>query len=132
MIYFDQKVDVTADDDGEVRVSFSHITLVLSDTEASWLSSNLLRAIRERERKAIATAVSLTVEAKRLLRPGDRVVVRDDCGHSDIYDVTSPPWQLGHGAWVIGLKGISGGYSLDRVIGIVSTSASRGPELKEV
>ncbi len=26
------------------------------------------------------------------------------------------PWQLAHGEWVIGLKGISGGYKLSRVV----------------
>jgi hypothetical protein len=49
------------------------------------------------------------------LVPGDRVSVRRDDGRVEEREVRLPAWQLGHGAWVIGLKGISGGYSLERV-----------------
>jgi len=53
------------------------------------------------------------------LKPGDTVVVRDDDGIDTVREVKYAPWQLGHGKWVIGLQGISGGYSLDRVVKIV-------------
>lgn len=49
------------------------------------------------------------------LIPGDRVIVLMDDGELKEFDVKYPPWQLGHGAWVIGLVGRSGGYSLERV-----------------
>jgi hypothetical protein len=54
---------------------------------------------------------------------GDPQVVSDDERHPD---AKAEPWQLGHGVWVIGLKGISGGYDLSRVTGIISTVHSRG------
>lgn len=50
---------------------------------------------------------------------GDRVVVRDDCGSEAEHEVTRSPWQLGHGAWVVGLAGIAGGYALDRVVSLL-------------
>lgn len=53
------------------------------------------------------------------LRPGDVVRVRDDNGTDGDFVVKTAPWQLGHGAWVIGLNGISGGYSLDRVTKLI-------------
>lgn len=50
---------------------------------------------------------------------GDRVFVEDDGGATAEYVVRLAPWKLGHGKWVIGLVGISGGYSLDRVRRVV-------------
>lgn len=50
------------------------------------------------------------------LEPGDRVLVRHDDGHVGQHVVKARPWQLGHGAWVVGLEGMVGGYSLERVI----------------
>ena len=44
------------------------------------------------------------------LEPGDRVLVRHDDGHVCRHTVTGKPWQLGHGAWVVKLDGVSGGY----------------------
>lgn len=107
-------------------MTFSDVTLCLNPVDASWLAANLQREIRELDRSEIASATPLTVEGKRQLQIGDRVVVRDDSGTDAVFDVKVGPWQLGHGAWVIGLKGISGGYALDRVTGIVSTVYSRG------
>ena len=57
---------------------------------------------------------------RRLLKPGDIVLVRDDDNDEASYEVRTAPWQLGHGKWVIGLRGISGGYSLDRVVKILA------------
>ena len=53
------------------------------------------------------------------LMPGDRVLVRDDAGNEADYIVKAAPWQLGHGEWVIGLRGISGGYLLSRVVRLI-------------
>lgn len=51
------------------------------------------------------------------------LVVLDD--YSIVSTVTrSPPWQLGHGAWVVSLKGRSGGFDLKRVfVGPLADSA---------
>lgn len=54
------------------------------------------------------------------LVPGDRVAVLMDDGQVKAFDVKYEPWQLGHGTWVIGLKGRAGGYSLERVQGKVA------------
>ena len=54
------------------------------------------------------------------LRPGDTVRVRDDDGNEADYVVKKSPWLLGHGKWVVGLTGISGGYSLHRVVAVLS------------
>lgn len=53
---------------------------------------------------------------RRELKPGQKVVVRDDAGHEAVWEVRSSPWQLGHGEWVVGLRGKSGGYLLSRVV----------------
>lgn len=50
------------------------------------------------------------------LLPGDSVIVRDDDGMEKPWIVKYAPWQLGHGEWVIGLKGKAGGYLLSRVV----------------
>ena len=60
----------------------------------------------------------MTDDERQKLNVGDVVIVRDDAGVEAEYSVKHQPWQLGHGAWVIGLAGISGGYSLDRVVGL--------------
>lgn len=46
---------------------------------------------------------------------GAPVIVTKDDGAKVATTVTSKPWRLGHGDWVIGLDGISGGYDLSRV-----------------
>lgn len=61
---------------------------------------------------------------------GDRVIVEDDSGATAEYVVKSAPWQLGHGAWVIGLVGISGGYAIDRVRRVVYGDPSAEPRLR--
>lgn len=125
----------TNPDDGEpIHITFQGHTLCLSEHDAVWLAENIQRELREMHRQMVAKAVPLTPELRRLLRPGDRVVVRMDHGHpvgDDIYTVKHEPWQLGHGAWVIGLEGISGGYDLSRVVGILSTTNSRGDAIHE-
>lgn len=45
---------------------------------------------------------------------GDLVDVTKDLGEVERRRVRIAPWQLGHGAWVVGLEGISGGYLLTR------------------
>jgi hypothetical protein len=58
----------------------------------------------------------MTHDERLALAPGDRVTVRRDHGNETEHVVRQAPWQLGHGTWVIGLTGISGGYALDRVV----------------
>lgn len=65
------------------------------------------------------------------LRPGDVVRVRADDGTVSEYVVRDAPWQLGHGAWVVGLRGMSGGYDLSRVIERVVPAAERADRLAE-
>lgn len=55
-------------------------------------------------------------EERKALSPGDTVVVRNDHGYEEQRVVKYSPWQLAHGEWLIGLKGIAGGYLLSRVI----------------
>lgn len=110
----------------KIHITFQGHTLCLDETKASWLAANIQREIRELQRRKVLKATPLTVEQKRQLRVGDMVVVRADDGEEFDYEVKAEPWQLGHGAWVIGLRGISGGYDLSRVTGIISTVHSRG------
>jgi len=119
------------DSDGEpIHITFQGHTLCLSEVNASWLAENINRGIRKMARDEVEKGVPLTPELRRALRPGDRVVVRMDHGHpvGDMaYTVHTSPWQLGHGQWVVGLNGISGGYDLSRIVAIISTEHSRGP-----
>jgi hypothetical protein len=48
------------------------------------------------------------------LKPGDEVLCVNDSGQTHKRIVKYSPWQLGGGTWVVGLKGISGGYALHR------------------
>lgn len=59
-----------------------------------------------------------TTDQKLLLRPGHEVAVRMDDGARRAFVVARGPWPLGHGEYVIGLEGISGGYLLDRVLAV--------------
>lgn len=62
-------------------------------------------------------AISHT-EASRL-KVGDKIALMMDNGSASQFEVCSEPWQLRHGAWVVGVDGIRGGYSLERVVGIM-------------
>ncbi len=68
----------------------------------------------------------MTAEEKKALQPGDVVQVRRDNGAVEEREVKYAPWAigggpcLGGGTWVIGLKGITGGYLLSRVFAKVS------------
>jgi hypothetical protein len=58
------------------------------------------------------------------LKPGTIVLVRMDDGQEKEFEVKYAPWQLGHGTWVVGLRGIVGGYALDRVVKILRSPAA--------
>lgn len=105
---------------GIIRISFADVTLCLKPIEASWLAANLQREIRNSENDH-RDKLDSNPELGRLceLVPGDEVRVRNDGGVEADYTVTKHPWQLGHGEWVIGLAGISGGYALRRVTRII-------------
>ncbi len=47
---------------------------------------------------------------------GTPVAVTLDNGEIWYTETRSVPWQLGHGDWVVLLKGKTGGYLLDRVV----------------
>lgn len=47
---------------------------------------------------------------------GDPVIVVRDDGRREETTIACRPWQLGHGAWVVGLTGITGGFALGRVL----------------
>lgn len=123
-LYVNQRPKVFAKLDrsgnGVIRVQFADITLALSLNEASWLAANLGR---------MARSIEMSDADRKRLKPGDRVLVTDDNGIDAEYIVKAAPWRLGHGAWVVGLTGISGGYSLDRVVHLIEAApgkAARG------
>jgi hypothetical protein len=63
------------------------------------------RALRQRLGQSLAEQFNV----------GQRVLVTKDDGSVDEHNVTQMAWKLGHGDWVIGLSGISGGYDITRV-----------------
>jgi len=48
------------------------------------------------------------------IRVDDLMEVTRDSGTKERRRVKYIPWQLGDGTWVIGLRGIAGGYALSR------------------
>lgn len=61
----------------------------------------------------------LGTHAERLkLKRGQVVAVGTDQQGLRVYRVRHEPWQLGHGAWVLGLEGVDGGYDLTRVVAV--------------
>lgn len=122
MLYIDQKPKVSSKTDnpanGVVHVTFSDITLSMSLNDASWLAANIQREIRKVEAEHPDLS-GVSYESLLALTKDSVVVVRDDAGNEAEYVVKQEPWRLGHGQWVIGLKGIAGGYSLDRVMRII-------------
>jgi hypothetical protein len=62
--------------------------------------------------------------AKLITRIGMKVSVRKDDGFSMVTVTTSAPWQLGHGAWVVKVDGVSGGYDCARVSPVESVIAA--------
>jgi hypothetical protein len=49
------------------------------------------------------------------LTVGSACVVRNDRGELIESEILSEPWRLGHGQWVVKVKGFSGGYDVERV-----------------
>ena len=105
-------------------MQFKDITLSLSLVDASWLAANIQREVRKVEREHPELAAPTILDLLNL-GVGDQVRVRDDQGNEADYTVKAAPWKLGHGKWVIGLAGISGGYSLDRVVRILNVEKPR-------
>jgi len=68
------------------------------------------RPTRSQQMKKIRDGAALAAS----MRAGMRVLVRKDDGAEELALVDRDPWQLGHGAWVIGLEGFSGGYDITR------------------
>jgi hypothetical protein len=76
----------------------------------------------------MATELSPFLSLEQLaLRPGDVVLQTDDSGAVNQRTVKYAPWQLGDGTWVIGLKGIAGGYALCRCQPATGGSAASPP-----
>ena len=117
--YAEQTVDVFSRpndaDTGVIRVRFSNITLALTLVQASWIANNIQREIRKVEEEH----PELETPNRDNIQIGDRVLVRHDNGVHVEHTVTRQPWELGHGQLVLGISGISGGYSLNRVISFV-------------
>lgn len=67
---------------------------------------------------------------RQSLKPGDRVRVRKDDGGEFVTAVRHEPWQLGHGEWVLGLRGIAGGYLLSRVQAVLSPEPTDNQEIE--
>lgn len=53
--------------------------------------------------------------AQKLDTIGMDVVLREDNGQLTHTRLTSLPWTLGHGAWVVKVEGKSGGYDCARI-----------------
>lgn len=53
--------------------------------------------------------------AQFLTREGQRVIVTRDNGDEFETTIKDTPWELGHGGWVVGVVGISGGCCTTRV-----------------
>lgn len=70
----------------------------------------------------------MTDDERQALKVGDRVRVRGDDGTEFDYTVKAAPWQLGHGEWVVGLRGITGEYLLSRVVGLANCAVCRHRE----
>ncbi len=69
-----------------------------------------------------------TAVGRFALAPGDEVAVVMDDGARRAFTVAREPWRLGHGAPVIGLEGIAGGYALERVAAVRRTDRTEGCE----
>lgn len=48
------------------------------------------------------------------LKQGNTVQVTFDDGHTELRIVKYEPWRLENGEWLVGIEGITGGYSLSR------------------
>lgn len=53
--------------------------------------------------------------AKQLNKVGMDVWLEKDGGHVVPTKTRSLPWQLGHGAWVVQVEGVAGGYNILRI-----------------
>jgi hypothetical protein len=53
--------------------------------------------------------------AEKLREIGQPVIVRNDDGSELASTLTSLPWELGHGQWVVKVQGKSGGFDCARV-----------------
>jgi hypothetical protein len=121
-MYIDQKPVVSSKTDhpsnGVIRVKFSDVTLSLGIIEAAWLAANIQREIRtvEREHPELVKPSDLVLSN---LKAGDVVRVRDSEGNEADYTVNRAPWFEGPQRF-IGLAGLTYGYSLDRVVKVVS------------
>lgn len=122
MLYIDQKPMVFSKVDnpanGIVRVKFADVVLSLSLLDASWLAENIQREIRKVEHEH-PEACGLSDAVRANLKRGDIVTVRDEAGLEADCEVKQEPWIRRDGKAVVGLNGISLGYSLDRVVKIV-------------
>lgn len=69
-----------------------------------------------RTSKQISAAIRASyTAAMKLDTIGMAVIVTRDNGQTEHTRLSSLPWTLGHGAWVAGVEGISGGYDCARI-----------------
>lgn len=85
--------------EGDIRPAGPARFDILDDRESRHLS------------RALAEPPPIPVESFPV---GAEVEVTRDDGTTETRRVKYAPWQLGHGAWVVGLEGIAGGYALER------------------
>lgn len=83
---------------------------VIGDGDPGWDGPTRPMARRKRPSPAVQATRA------RGLRVGMAVRVRRDDGSIQETVVETEPWKLGHGGWVVGLAGISGGYDVMRVL----------------
>jgi protein-disulfide isomerase-like protein with CxxC motif len=71
-----------------------------------------VKFLNARARKNIAESYAA---AQKLDSVGMPVVLVEDNGQETHTRLTSLPWTLGHGAWVVKVEGKSGGYDCARI-----------------
>ena len=96
---------------GELDRHRTAIRAALSDLEDG-AAADVWCRVRDRLRGVLASPDP----PFHALEPGDAVMVRHDDHSLRRHIVRQRPWQLGHGAWVVGLSEVSGGYDLGRVV----------------
>ena len=61
--------------------------------------------------RGIMTAIPIGTEVRMV-----NCLEAENPENQHVWETRSEPWQLGHGAWVVSLKGYSGGFSLDNLV----------------
>jgi hypothetical protein len=84
-------------------------------------------ALRARSRAAIKASYKA---AQKLDRVGMDVILTEDLGQEVVTRLTSLPWSLAHGAWIVKVEGKSGGYDCARIRPLANVSSKAGTRLE--